>query len=130
MKNLPGRLDKTAHDWYNVTNDIFAENAWYFRNALVRANYTNVEKNIYETTKYLELFLNNLIYNENNELKNRYLHIKFEEKVDIEGKKVDIEGKKVDIHSLKLTSKTKKRATHDLAILRLGTNTKKTKTLI
>ena len=93
---------------YNITNGIFAENAWYFRNALVRANYTNVEKNIYETTKYLELFLKNLIYNENNDLKNRYLHIKFEEKVDIENEKVDIEGKKVDIHSLKLTSKTKK----------------------
>jgi fido (protein-threonine AMPylation protein) len=93
---------------FDVTNDIFADNAWYFRNALVRANYTNVEKNIYETTKYLELFLNNLIYNENNDLKNRYLHIKFEEKVDIENEKVDIAGKKVDIHSLKLTSKTKK----------------------
>ncbi len=92
---------------YNITNDIFAENAWYFRNALVRANYTNVEKNIYETTKYLELFLKNLIYNENNELKNRYLHIRFEEKVDIEDGKVDIESKKVDIHSLKLTSKMK-----------------------
>ncbi len=27
-----------------VTNDIFAEHAWYFRNALVRANYTNLQK--------------------------------------------------------------------------------------
>ena len=93
---------------YNVTNNIFAENAWYFRNALVRANYTNIEKNIYETTKYLELFLNNLIFNDNNDLKNRYLHIGYEEKVDIESKKVDIDNKKVDIHSLKLTSPMKK----------------------
>lgn len=93
---------------YNVTNDIFAENSWYFRNALVRANYTNIEKNIYETTKYLELFLSNLIFNDKNDLKNRYLHIKYEEKVDIETKKVDIKAKKVDIQSLKLTSPIKK----------------------
>ena len=58
-------------------------NAWYFRNALVRANYTNIEKGIFETTKYLEMFLRNLILNEKNELKNRYLHINWNKKVDI-----------------------------------------------
>ena len=76
---------------YDVTNDIFAKNAWYFRNALVRANYTNIEKNIYDTTKYLEYFLNNLLFESNNELKNRHLHINWNEKVDIDIKKVDIE---------------------------------------
>ena len=39
---------------FSATNDIFAENAWYFRNALVRANYTNLQKEIYETTEYLD----------------------------------------------------------------------------
>lgn len=68
---------------FDVTNDVFAKNAWYFRNALVRANYTNIEKGIYETTEYLELFLRNLILKENNDLKNRYLHISLREKVDI-----------------------------------------------
>lgn len=38
---------------FSATNDIFAENAWYFRNALVRANYTNLQKGIHETTEYL-----------------------------------------------------------------------------
>ena len=38
---------------FSATNDIFAENTWYFRNALVRANYTNLQKGIYETTEYL-----------------------------------------------------------------------------
>ena len=42
---------------FSATNDIFAENAWYFRNALVRANYTNLQKGIHETTEYLEPFL-------------------------------------------------------------------------
>ena len=65
---------------YDVTNDIFAKNAWYFRNALVRANYTNVEKNIYDTTVYLEDFLSNLLFESNIELKNRYLHINWNKK--------------------------------------------------
>ena len=60
---------------FDVTNDIFAQNAWYFRNALVRANYTNLRKGIYETTEYLELFLRNLLLGENNPLKNRDMHI-------------------------------------------------------
>ncbi len=60
---------------FDVTNDIFAENAWYFRNALVRANYTNLQKGIVETTEFLELFLRNLILKEDNELKNRSMHI-------------------------------------------------------
>ena len=70
---------------YDATNDIFAENAWYFRNALVRANYTDLKNDIHETTVYLERFIRNLLLGENNELKNRYLHINhlFEENAEI-----------------------------------------------
>ncbi len=64
---------------YEVENDLFAEHSRYFRNALVRANYTNVQKNIFETTEYLELFLRNFLLNEHNELRNRYLHISSDE---------------------------------------------------
>ena len=88
---------------FAATNDIFAENAWYFRNALVRANYTNLQKGIHETTEYLELFLRNLLLNEQNELQNRNLNISGllnKEKVDIQGAKVDIQGAKVDIESV------------------------------
>ena len=69
---------------YDATNDIFAENAWYFRNALVRANYTDLKNDVHETTVYLERFIRNLLLDENNELKNRYLHINylFEGKAD------------------------------------------------
>ena len=80
---------------FYATNDIFAENAWYFRNALVRANYTNLQKGIHETTEYLEAFLRNLLLNEKNELHNRNLHISGllnEEKVDIQDTKVDNES--------------------------------------
>ena len=74
---------------FDVTNDIFAENAWYFRNSLVRANYNDLKNGIYETTEYLEGFLRNLLLDENHPLHNRALHIGgvFEapEKVNIGG---------------------------------------------
>lgn len=95
---------------FSATNDIFAENAWYFRNALVRANYTNLQKGIFETTEYLEMFLRNLLLNEKHELHNRNLHISEilndmkihveTQKVDIQDRKVDIGNRKVDIDSV------------------------------
>lgn len=60
---------------FNATNDIFAENAWYFRNALVRANYNNLAKGIYKNTEFLVHFIRNLLLEEKNELSNRLLHI-------------------------------------------------------
>ena len=60
---------------FSTANDIFAKHAWYFRNALVRANYTNLHKGITETTEYLEQFLKNLLLGEHYELHNRHLHI-------------------------------------------------------
>ena len=64
---------------YKVDNDIFAQNSWYFRNALVRANYKNIKEGIEENPVYLERFFRNLILGENNELKNRYTHIDYDE---------------------------------------------------
>lgn len=61
---------------FQVTNDTFAENAWYFRNAMVRANYNDLKNGIHETTEYLELFLRNLLLDEKNELRNRVMHIR------------------------------------------------------
>lgn len=63
---------------FNISNDTFAANSWYFRNALVRANYNNWENNIHETTKYLELFFENLLMNRQHELKNRYMHVDYQ----------------------------------------------------
>ena len=94
-----------------ATNDIFAENAWYFRNALVRANYTNLQKGIHETTEYLELFLRNMLLNEHNELHNRNMHISGllkDTKVDIGTSKVDIGTSKVDIGTQKMDIETSK----------------------
>ena len=95
---------------FDATNDIFAENAWYFRNALVRANYTNLQKGIHETTEYLELFLRNMLLNEHNELHNRNMHISGllkDTKVDIGTSKVDIGTSKVDIETSKVDIETR-----------------------
>ena len=58
---------------FGVNNDLFAEHSWYFRNALVRANYRNVRKGIEPDMRFLNLFFRNLIMGERNELKNRYM---------------------------------------------------------
>ena len=58
---------------FDVTNDLFAKHSWYFRNALVRANYQNVQKDIMRNSEYLERFFRNLILGETNELRNRYM---------------------------------------------------------
>ena len=96
---------------FQVSNDNFAENSWYFRNALVRANYNNITEGIHETAKYLVLFIHNLLLNENHVLSNQQLHIHYanhlqnlkkqkqdigEEKLDIEEEKQDIEEEKQD----------------------------------
>ena len=60
---------------FRATNDTFAKNAWYFRNALVRANYRNIHKNVYEDKSFLVRFLRNLLLDESNDLRNRDLHI-------------------------------------------------------
>ncbi len=89
---------------FDVTNDIFAENAWYFRNSLVRANYNDLKNGIHETTEFLELFLRNLLLNENHPLHNRTLHIsgtfKAAETPDIKTSKPDIEALEANIETV------------------------------
>ena len=60
---------------YDVNNDLFARHSWYFRNALVRANYKNAKQGIDYTPVYLERFFRNLLFGEQWDLRNRYLHI-------------------------------------------------------
>lgn len=60
---------------YEVNNEIFAKHSWYFRNALVRANYRNIQKGIDYSPIYLVRFFRNLLLGESWVLKNRYLHI-------------------------------------------------------
>ena len=60
---------------FGVNNDLFERHSWYFRNALVRANYRNLEKGVNIEPIFLIRFFRNLLLGENNELKNRYMII-------------------------------------------------------
>ena len=86
---------------FNISNDIFAENSWYFRNALVRANYNDWQNGIHETTKYLEMFFENLLMNANHELKNRYMHIDYKDESAIQS--ANKESSKCQNGTLKLS---------------------------
>ena len=61
---------------YEVNNEMFAKHSWYFRNALVRANYRNIQKGIDYSPIYLVRFFRNLLLKDGWVLKNRYLHIR------------------------------------------------------
>lgn len=62
---------------FSVSNQVFADNSWYFRNALVRANYNDLQNNIHATTVFLEQFIENLLTDANHDLKNRYMHVDY-----------------------------------------------------
>jgi fido (protein-threonine AMPylation protein) len=89
---------------FEVENDLFAKHSWYFRNALVRANYNDYQHEVYATPEYLVKFFGNLLLGENNELKNRQLRVdadtdKVEEqtavlKTDKGGQITDLGGQK------------------------------------
>lgn len=65
---------------FSVSNQVFADNSWYFRNALVRANFNDLQNNIHATTIFLEQFIENLLTGTDYDLKNRYMHIDHTEK--------------------------------------------------
>ena len=60
---------------FEANNDMFARHSWYFRNALVRANYKNARLGIDYTPVYLERFFRNLLLGDKWDLRNRYLHV-------------------------------------------------------
>ena len=67
---------------FQVNHDLLAENSWYFRNALVRANYKDHRKGIHATNEFLLRFFENLLMDGKHELKNRELHVSFTKTVN------------------------------------------------
>lgn len=86
---------------FRVNNDAFEKNSWYFRNALVRANYNNIRKGIHSTTRFLEMFFSNLLLGTEYELKNRYMHVDYIDESSIQSAKN--ESPKCQIDTLKCT---------------------------
>jgi len=89
----------------DVNNDLFFQHSWYFRNALVRANYKNLKKGVYATNKYVVRFLENLLLGENHILKNRELHIHFvpTENVTVNNQNVDVNAGKFGVKGENVT---------------------------
>lgn len=85
-----------------VDNDAFKKYSWYFRNALVRANYNDLKNGIHATTKYLEMFFSNLLMGTDYELKNRYMHVDYVPgQADTEFQSINLKVPKVQIDTLK-----------------------------
>lgn len=105
---------------FNADNRIFAENSWYFWNALVRANYNNLQKGIHENPKFLEKFFRNLLLGEHNELKNRFLHIRAKDFLEIKenDKNVTANYGKVTANNENDTRNVKKVSVNDKNVTR------------
>ncbi len=87
---------------FDINNTLFAQHSWYFRNALVRANYNDFKMNIHATKEYLERFFGNLLLGENNALKNRDLLVAVDMKVNVQSaKKQENSNPKSNICTLK-----------------------------
>ena len=84
---------------FKIDNDLFKEHSWYFRNALVRANYNDLSKGIAATDQYLMRFFGNLILGENYKLSNREMHIS-SQSVNIESPKSQFDTLKCSIEEL------------------------------
>lgn len=82
---------------FDINNNLFAKHSWYFRNALVRANYSNFLLGIDETTYYLEMFLENLLFNATHILSNKMLHISYKESVNMYIDLTEIEKEVINI---------------------------------
>jgi len=89
---------------FEIDNKLFAEHSWYFRNALVRANFNDLKNNIHTTIEYLMRFFGNLLLNENNILKNRELLIDWKNEKNFQNaKNEESEVSKSDICTLNCT---------------------------
>lgn len=108
---------------FKVTNDLFATNSWYFRNALVRANYSNLQEGITETTIYLEQFFRNMRLGEQTPLRNRELHLDWKPKTEMQGKNTVHQSAKTVFASADfaqgLPSKCKNCTLEEVAVLRI-----------
>lgn len=108
---------------FKVTNDLFATNSWYFRNALVRANYSNLQEGITETTVFLERFFRNMLLGETTPLRNREMHLDWKPEDGSQSANIASESAKEPIRSANfaqgLPPKCKNYTLEEIAVLRV-----------
>lgn len=101
---------------FKVTNDLFATHSWYFRNSLVRANYSNLQEGITETTIYLERFFRNMLLSETTQLRNRELHLDWNASKEEQSEKMTFTSANF---ALGLPAKCKNCTLEEIAVLRV-----------
>ena len=101
---------------FKVTNELFASHSWYFRNALVRANYSNLQEGITETTIYLEHFFRNMLLGETTQLRNRELHLDWNASKEEQSEKTTFTSANF---ALGLPAKCKNCTLEEIAVLRV-----------
>ena len=108
---------------FKVTNDLFATHSWYFRNALVRANYSNLQAGITETTVFLERFFRNMLLGDTTPLRNREMHLDWKPEPEAQSAKTDSQNIKNSLQSansaLPLPTKCKNCTLEEVAVLRI-----------
>lgn len=108
---------------FKVTNDLFATHSWYFRNALVRANYSNLQEGTTETTVFLEHFFRNMLLGETTPLLNREMHLDWTSEAEIQSAKTDALSVRESAQSansaLPLPPKCKNCTLEEIAVLRV-----------
>ena len=101
---------------FKVTNDLFATNSWYFRNALVRANYSNLQEGVTETTIFLERFFRNMLLGETAPLRNREMHLDWKPETEAQSAKESVQSAN---SALPLPPKCKDCTLEEIAVLRI-----------
>lgn len=108
---------------FKTTNDLFATNSWYFRNALVRANYSNLQEGITETTVFLERFFRNMLLGETTPLRNREMHLDWKGETEIQRAKIESKSEEGTVQrensALPLPQKCKSCTLEEIAVLRI-----------
>ena len=108
---------------FKTTNDLFATNSWYFRNAWVRANYSNLQEGITETTVFLERFFRNMLLGETTPLRNREMHLDWKGETEIQRAKIESQSEEGTVQrensALPLPQKCKNCTLEEIAVLRI-----------
>ena len=108
---------------FKVTNDLFATHSWYFRNALVRANYNNLQEGITETTVFLEHFFRNMLLGETTPLRNREMHLDWKPATEPQSAIIASKSAKESVQSANffqgLPQKCKNCTLEEVAVLRV-----------
>ena len=108
---------------FKTTNDLFATNSWYFRNALVRANYSNLQEGITETTVFLERFFRNMLLGETTPLRNREMHLDWKGETENQRAKIESKNEEGTVQreksALPLPQKCKNCTLEEIAVLRI-----------